>query len=98
ASALLREEGERVAQELVGAKLRLAESEEQLVKLRRQLVKAQEKSMSFASKLTRLETKFYAKMKSTLRDVAPSKAKKDAKGAGVAGLGPVQNVLGRFGS
>lgn len=68
-NALFREEHDRLAGDLVQTKLVWAEGQEALVKLRRQLVKSQEKSMSFASKLTRLETRLYARVKSTMKDI-----------------------------
>lgn len=61
-NALFREEHDRVAGDLIDTKLAWAESQEEIVKLKRALVKSKEKSMSFASKLTKLETKFYTKL------------------------------------
>lgn len=59
---MFRSEHERLAAELIGAKISLAESQEEMVVLKRQLVKSKEKSMTFASKLTRLETKLYRRL------------------------------------
>lgn len=61
-NALFRDEHERIAGDLIATKLALAEAQEQLVVLRRSLVKSQERSMSFASKLTSLETKLYRRL------------------------------------
>ena len=43
-NALFKEEHDRIAQELVGTKLVWAEAQETIVKLKRSLVKSQEKS------------------------------------------------------
>ena len=60
--------------------------QEVIVKLKRQLVKSQEKSMSFASKLTRLETRFYSalkggggKDKGPKEEKPPKESRKEAK-------------------
>ena len=69
-NALFREEHDRLAGELVSAKLAWAEAQEQLLVLKRALVKSQEKSMSFASKLTRLETKLYRRLTNQMTSMA----------------------------
>lgn len=61
---MFRGEHERLAEELIQAKVSLALAQEQIVVLKRSLVKSQEKSMTFASKLTRLETKLYRRLTS----------------------------------
>lgn len=71
---LFREEHERIANDLVGTKLSLAESQEQLLVLRRSLIKSQERSMGFAAKLTRLETKLYKKLTTVGRRMSSSGA------------------------
>lgn len=58
-NAMIKEEHDRVANDLIGTKLAWAVAQEEIVKLKRSLVKSQEKSMTFASKLTKLEAKFY---------------------------------------
>lgn len=50
-------------QELVAAKLQLAQSSEREVVGRRELYKARETNMRLASKMTKLETLVYAKKK-----------------------------------
>jgi SWI/SNF-related matrix-associated actin-dependent regulator 1 of chromatin subfamily A len=65
-NALLGEEHQRVATELIAAKLALAETQEALVVLRRSLIKSQERSLGFASKLTRLETRLYRRLSSAV--------------------------------
>jgi hypothetical protein len=59
---IFRGEHDRVAEELIKAKIDLAEAQEQMIVLRRSLFHSQEKSMSFASKMTRLETKLYRRL------------------------------------
>jgi hypothetical protein len=59
---IFRGEHDRVAQELITAKILVAETQEELIVLKRNLFKSQEKSMNFASKLTKLETKLYRKL------------------------------------
>ena len=69
---LFKEEHERIANDLVGTKLSLAENQEQLLVLKRSLVKSQERSMGFAAKLTRLETKLYKKLTNVGRRISSS--------------------------
>ena len=59
---LFKEEHERIAGDLISTKLAWAEGQEQLLVLRRSLVKSQERSMGFAAKLTKLETKLYKRL------------------------------------
>lgn len=59
---MFRGEHDRVAKELIDTKVSLAESQEELIVLKRNLFKSQEKSMNFASKLTKLETKLYRRL------------------------------------
>lgn len=59
---IFRGEHDRVAEELIKAKIDLAEAQEQMIVLKRNLFHSQEKSMSFASKMTRLETKLYRRL------------------------------------
>ena len=59
---MFRGEHDRVAKELIDTKVSLAQTQEELVVLRRNLFKSQEKSMNFASKLTKLETKLYRRL------------------------------------
>ncbi|GAB4816179.1 hypothetical protein N2152v2_003225 [Parachlorella kessleri] len=64
-NALFKSEHDRIATELIETKLLWAEAQEQIVKLKQALVKVQEKNISFASKLTKLETKFYKRFTSS---------------------------------
>ena len=59
---IFRGEHDRVAEELIKAKIDVAEAQEQMIVLKRNLFHSQEKSMSFASKMTRLETKLYRRL------------------------------------
>ena len=59
-NAIFREEHDRLARELIEAKIGLAESSEELIVAKRALWKSQEKGISLASSLTKLETKFYS--------------------------------------
>lgn len=59
---LFREEHERIASDLIATKLAWAEGQEQLLVLKRSLIKSQERSMGFAAKLTKLETKLYRRL------------------------------------
>ena len=59
---LFREEHERIASDLISTKLAWAEGQEQLLVLKRSLIKSQERSMGFAAKLTKLETKLYRRL------------------------------------
>eukprot|EP00890_Picochlorum_soloecismus_P000942 jgi/Picsp_1/1849/NSC_05316-R1_hypothetical protein CHLNCDRAFT_132885 [Chlorella variabilis] len=59
---IFRGEHDRLAKDLVSTKLALAEAQEQIIITKRGLLKSQEKSMTFASKLTKLETKLYRKL------------------------------------
>ena len=59
-NAIFREEHDRLARELIEAKIGLAESSEELIVAKRALWKSQEKGLSLASSLTKLETKFYS--------------------------------------
>ena len=54
------EEHDRLARELIEAKIGLAESSEELIVVKRALWKSEEKGISLASHLTKLETKFYS--------------------------------------
>jgi hypothetical protein len=68
-NALFREEHERIAGELVESKLALAEAQEDILVLRRERFKAEEKQMSFASKLTSLEAKLYKKLSASATNI-----------------------------
>lgn len=59
---MFRGEHDRLAKELIDTKVSLAEAQEELIVLKRNLFKSQEKSMNFASKLTKLETKLYRRL------------------------------------
>jgi len=59
---LFREEHERIASDLITTKLAWAEGQEQILVLKRSLIKSQERSMGFAAKLTKLETKLYRRL------------------------------------
>lgn len=59
-NAIFREEHDRLAIELIEAKIGLAEASEELLVVKRNLWKSEEKGLSFASKLTKLETRFYS--------------------------------------
>lgn len=59
-NALFKEEHDRIAQELVETKLLWAEAQEQIVKLKRSLVKAQERNVTFSARLTKMETRMYS--------------------------------------
>jgi hypothetical protein len=59
---LFREEHERIASDLIATKLAWAEGQEQILVLKRSLIKSQERSMGFAAKLTKLETKLYRRL------------------------------------
>lgn len=59
---LFRDEHERLAGELISTKLSWAQGQEELTVLRRELMKAEEKVMELASKLTTMETKLYRRV------------------------------------
>jgi len=59
-NGIFREEHDRLARELIEAKIGLAESSEELIVVKRSLWKSEEKGISLASQLTKLETKFYS--------------------------------------
>ena len=59
-NGIFREEHDRLARELIEAKIGLAESSEELIVVKRALWKSEEKGISLASHLTKLETKFYS--------------------------------------
>ena len=62
-NGIFREEHDRLARELIEAKIGLAESSEELIVVKRSLWKSEEKGISLASQLTKLETKFYSRRK-----------------------------------
>ena len=59
-NAIFKEEHDRLAMELIEAKIGLAEASEELIVVKRSLTRSEEKGISFASKLTKLETRFYS--------------------------------------
>lgn len=61
-NTLFRDEHERLAGELISTKLAWAQGQEELTVLRRELMKAEEKGMELASKLTTMETKLYRRV------------------------------------
>ncbi|KAI3429238.1 hypothetical protein D9Q98_005337 [Chlorella vulgaris] len=75
-NALFKEEHDRIAQELVETKLVWAEAQELIVKLKRSLVKAQERSVVFSNRLTKMETKMYSSALNGTADSMTRGAKK----------------------
>jgi len=69
---LFREEHERIASDLITTKLAWAEGQEQILVLKRSLIKSQERSMGFAAKLTKLETKLYRRLTNVGRRLSGS--------------------------
>lgn len=97
-NALFRQEHDRIASELIDTKLAWAEAQEQLVMLKRSLIKSQERSMSFASKVTSLETRLYKSFSNVTNDlrsvVATSvrRRKREEKKGGTSGEGGVEGA------
>ncbi|PSC67340.1 hypothetical protein C2E20_8974 [Micractinium conductrix] len=78
-NALFKEEHDRIAQDLVETKLVWAEAQEAIVKLKRSLVKSQEKNVNFSAKLTKMETKMYATFNGTAESMQKGAKKLGSK-------------------
>ena len=78
-NALFRDEHDRLAGELVQSKLALAEAQEEILVLRRERFKADERNMSFASKLTSLEAKLYQRLSSPVTNLASRRRRSSSR-------------------
>ena len=74
-NALFREEHDRLAGDLVQSKLALAVAQEEIIVLKRQRFKSEEKQMNLASRLTSIEAKLYRRLTSKNLSIRPREKK-----------------------